>query len=78
MSEAEALSWITDLFEETPGSLTAATPMAAIRKWDSLGILSLMAGLDQTFDLLVTADDTMQLKQVGDLLALLRRNRKLA
>ena len=78
MSESEALQWITTLFEEAPGSLTAETPLSSVEKWDSLGMLALMAALDETFGLLATADDLIRMTRVGDILALLRKHGKLA
>jgi acyl carrier protein len=77
MSQEEALKWITALFEEPPGTFTPETVLSSVAKWDSLGVLTLMAALDEKFELLVTADNILPMQKVGDILELLRKNGKL-
>ena len=55
MNKSEALGWIADLFEESPENVEDSTPRSEILGWDSLGVLSLMAGLDERFDIVVRA-----------------------
>ena len=78
MNQDEALAWIADVFEEPVENIRPGTPRDAIVAWDSLGVLSLMAGLDEQFDIAVTDDELMALQWVDDILALLRRHEKLA
>lgn len=78
MTETEALDWLATLFNQPAGSLSPDTPRDAIPEWDSLGILNLMAGLDEKFGLLL-ADDTLKaMSRVGDVLDVLRSNGKLS
>jgi acyl carrier protein len=77
MSQEDALKWITELFEEPPGSLTPETALSSVPKWDSLGVLTLMAALDEKFNLLITADNTIAMRKIGDILDLLQKNGKL-
>lgn len=78
MTEAEALKWIAQLFEEPPSAITAGTRREAIPAWDSLGVLTLIAALDERFDISLSDADTQGLKSVNDILALLRTHGKLA
>ena len=77
MTLDEAMAWIADLFEESAESLRPDTPRDDIPAWDSLGILSLMAGLDEEFEILLSEDDLESLQSVGDILQILKRNGKL-
>ncbi len=74
MTKTEALAWIADIFEEPPELVTAQTARAELAGWDSLGVLSLMAALDEKFDIHLTETDIEDMASVGDLLELLRKN----
>jgi acyl carrier protein len=74
MSEQEVLTWIADLFEEPPENITPETERDKIIGWDSLGVLSLMAGLDEKFNILMTDEEMQNLKKVGDVLNVLRKH----
>jgi acyl carrier protein len=78
MSQEDALKWIAELFEESPDGISADTPRSSVPAWDSLGVLTLMASLDETFDLVVSDDDMQAMQKIGDILDLLRRHGKLA
>lgn len=74
MTEPEALDWIAALFEEPRGSLRPETKRDEIEAWDSLGVLTLMAGLDADFGITMSDDDFQKISTVGDVLAVMRRN----
>ena len=57
MNLSEAISWIADVFQENPDSLQPETEQKDIAGWDSMGTLSLMAGLDYDFDILISDDE---------------------
>jgi acyl carrier protein len=78
VSRDEALEWIAGLFEEPVDNVQPGTPRDAIRAWDSLGMLMLMAGLDERFDINLDTDDLGSLKGVDDILAVLERYGKLS
>ncbi len=78
MSRAEALKWIANTFEESPDRLTAETSRDSIPAWDSLGVLTLMAGLDQEFGLLLSDTELRPMKSVQDILDVLQKNGKLS
>jgi acyl carrier protein len=78
LSQEDALKWFADLFGLPVASVSLDTPRAEIADWDSLGVLTLMAALDETFDFVVNDADMRAMKKVGDVLDLLRRNGKLA
>lgn len=72
MKTDEALNWIAEVFEESPGRIGAATKRSEIPGWDSLGTLSLIAALDERFDIQLSEDTIEALQSVADLLTVLR------
>jgi acyl carrier protein len=77
MSQNEALHWVAELFEESAAGIQQDTSRDAIPNWDSLGVLTLMAGLSERFDITVNADELAEMKRVEDILTVLRRHGKL-
>lgn len=77
MTQSEALEWVARLFEEPPGRLTPETGRADIEAWDSLGVLTLMAGLDSDFGVMVSDEELQEIERVGDILEVLRKYDKL-
>jgi acyl carrier protein len=78
MNAREALDWLSETFEEPAGRIGMATMREEIPGWDSLGTLSLIAALDERFDIHLSEQDIEGLKGVGDILELLRRHDALA
>jgi acyl carrier protein len=78
MTKYEAINWIADLFEESPDLISEDTRREDIIGWDSLGVLNLMAGFDEKFEILLTDDELQQLKGVQDILSILEKNGKLS
>lgn len=74
MTQRDGVEWIANLFEISPEQLTPDTLRDAISAWDSLGVLTLMAGLDSDFGIVLTDDDVLTIKKVGDILDIMRRN----
>ena len=77
MNTEEALRWIANLFEEQFENITLETPREKIEAWDSLGILTLMAALNENFDIILSEDEIPELRKVSDILAVLRDRGKL-
>jgi acyl carrier protein len=77
MNQLDALAWIADLFEEPRERILPETKREAIPTWDSLGVLTLMAGLDETFGLLLKEEDMLSMQSVQDILDVLIRNGKI-
>jgi acyl carrier protein len=77
MNQEEALRWIAELFEEAPENIRADTPRSDIATWDSLGVLTLMAELNERFDIIMTAEQIGGMSSVADLLEVLKANGKL-
>lgn len=74
MNTQEALSWIAEVFEERPGRIVETTARKDIPGWDSLGTLTLIAGLDERFDIHLSEQDIEALSSVNDVLDVLRRH----
>jgi acyl carrier protein len=74
----EALQWIAEIFEASPESIQPDTPREKVEAWDSLGMLALMARLDEDFSIILDEDGAAELKKIGDVLELLKVNGCLA
>jgi len=74
MKTQEALAWIAEVFEEPATNIAADTARKKIPGWDSLGTLTLIAALDERFDIHLSENDMQGMQQVGDILEILRRN----
>jgi acyl carrier protein len=77
MTQDEAMNWLANLFNESPGSIALDAKKDDVAGWDSLGVLLLMADLDEKFGIQLDEKEIEGLQSVPDLLALLRRNGKL-
>ena len=74
MNTQDALAWVSEVFEESPGRIAATTLRKEIPGWDSLGTLSLIAGLDERFNIQLSEQDIERMQSVADLLEILRRH----
>ncbi len=74
MTLNEALSWIANLFEVSVEKIQPQTKRDEIEAWDSLGTLTLMARLDEEFNIILSEDKIAELKVVDDILKILRDN----
>ena len=74
MNSQEALDWVSETFEDPAGRIGIATTREEIPGWDSLGTLSLIAALDERFDIHLSEQDIEGLKTVADILGVLRRH----
>ncbi len=77
MNQKEALAWIADLFEMPLEKIRPDTKRAAIPGWDSLGVLTLMAALDEKFDTLLTEEEIQAMQNVQDILNVMSKNGKI-
>jgi acyl carrier protein len=77
MNTDEALEWIAELFEESVENISPDTPRDEIPAWDSLGILTLMARLDEDFEILLEEEEVQELRSINDILDALKRHGKL-
>jgi len=77
MNREEALKWFAELFGLPATSITPATARTEISGWDSLGVLTLMSALDETFGIVVDDNDMRAMKKVGDVIDLLQAKGKI-
>jgi acyl carrier protein len=77
MNQKDALNWIAGVFEQSPDSLKPETRREEIPTWDSMGVLMLMAEMDEKFGILMTDADIEAMGIVDDILAVLRKHGKL-
>jgi acyl carrier protein len=78
MTQDETLAWLAGVFEEPIDNLRPDTPRDAIGGWDSLGVLTLMADLDERFDIRVSEKEMSAMTSVQNVIDLLQRHGKLA
>ena len=77
MTQDEVLNWLADVFNEPAGSITADSKKDDVSGWDSLGVLMLMADLDEKFAIQLDEKEIEGLQSVPDVVAMLKRNGKL-
>jgi acyl carrier protein len=77
MTYAEALKWIADIFEEPVETLRPDTPRQAVKTWDSLGFLTLMARFDEDLGVLLEDSELQAMNSIGDVLNTMKKHGKL-
>ena len=77
MTPSEALAWVATMFEEPLDNVRPETPRDEIFGWDSLGVLALMAELDEKFDIRVGEQEMTAMTSVQDILNVLQKHGKL-
>ena len=77
ITEQEALLWIAELFEMSKNGIRPETARETIPAWDSLGVLTLMAALDERFGIVLSDADMQVMSTVDDILSVLRGNGKI-
>jgi acyl carrier protein len=70
---SEILAWVADIFETPVEEIRPETIRDEIEAWDSLGILTLIARMDEDFHILMTDEEIQRLRSVGDIIDLLRQ-----
>ena len=77
MSQEQVLDWLAEVFNESRDNITAESKRDDIASWDSLGVLTLMADLDEKFDLVLSDQEMRPMQTIGDILSLLRARGKI-
>ncbi len=74
MKTNEAIEWVAEVFEESPENLSEDTQRESLEGWDSLGMLNLMASLDEEFDIVLSDTDVEILISIKDIIGILKKN----
>jgi acyl carrier protein len=69
----DILAWVADIFETPLEKIRPETKREEIEAWDSLGILTLIARMDEDFHILLTDEEIQRLRSVGDIIDFLNR-----
>ncbi len=77
MNQEQVLDWLAEVFNEPRDNITPETKRDDIDSWDSLGVLTLMADLDEKFDLVLSDQEMRPMQTIGDILSLLRERGKI-
>jgi len=78
MTHEEVLLWLAGIFEEDPAVIHPETLREDIPTWDSLGVLTLMAELDQKCGILLTESELKSMARVDDILKVMEARGKLS
>ena len=73
MTQTEAMKWIADVFEEDAAKLTPNLKREDFERWDSLGMLTLIAALDEQFSIVLNEDEMGKLTSINSILDVLRK-----
>jgi acyl carrier protein len=76
-STTEILAWVAQVFEAPVEKISLETKMGQIDNWDSMGVLTLMARMDEDFQILLTEEEIEQMRSVRDILDVLRKHGQL-
>ncbi|HSG49701.1 MAG TPA: acyl carrier protein [Longimicrobiales bacterium] len=71
MSETDFLEWCGTLFNEPADALTMDTRREDIGGWDSMGMLLLMADLDEIHGIQLKEEELSELKTLRDIASLI-------
>jgi acyl carrier protein len=77
MTQKEAIKWIAEVFEEDAAKLTPELNRQDFERWDSLGMLTLIAALDEQFSIVLTEEDMQTLTSINSILNVLRDHKVL-
>lgn len=73
---SEIQAWVAEVFEIPAGNVRPETKRDEIEAWDSLGTLTLIARMDEDFNVLLTEEEIEQLRSAGDIIEVLRKHGK--
>ena len=68
---------VRDLFDEYHGAVTAALSARDVPQWNSLLNIQFLVLIEQAFDIRFSSREVGQLKNVGDLMAVIKSQRAL-
>lgn len=74
LSTEQALCMLAETFDEPVERITLHTTRDSLAGWDSMGALSLMAELDERFNIELTADASRKMARIADVIDLLRQH----
>jgi len=77
MTQNEVISWIADMFEFPRENISASTQRSDIPAWDSLGLLTLMAALDEDLDIQLDETELDALQSVQAVIDVIKEHGKL-
>lgn len=72
VAKEDVLLMLSEVFEESPDSLSPERELASIDAWDSIGVLTLMAELDDQYGVALATEEIQNLSTIADILAVLK------
>jgi len=73
ISQSEAVAWFAEIFETAESEISADTQREDIEGWDSMGVLTLMAELDDRFSIILSQDELENINSISNLLDVLKK-----
>jgi len=77
MSERDVLIMIAEALLIDPAQIAPTTRKEDVDAWDSMGVMSIMAMLEDEFGISLSLEEGQEIEAVGDIIALLRQRGKL-
>ena len=74
ISNDELLDMFAELFQEPRNSIMPDRKLESIEGWDSVGILTLMAEIDEKFGVALSTEDIQNFVSLSDIIAWLTAN----
>lgn len=74
MEKNEILEWIADIFEEPIEQVQPNTTAEEIPAWDSLGVLNLLAALDEDYEIILSDEEIQELRSIKDIIDIFKRH----
>ncbi|MCI0507290.1 MAG: acyl carrier protein [Gammaproteobacteria bacterium] len=68
----DVLAMLAEVFEESVESLSPERKLESIGGWDSIGVLTLMAELDDQYGVTLTTEEIQNFATIADILAVLK------
>lgn len=65
MSEAKIREVFATVLDIPAGEITDTLAYQGVAKWDSIGHMAIIAGLDKTFDIMIDMDDVIAMNSFG-------------
>lgn len=73
MNEQEKLKMLEEMLEVDENTLTSGTVLDDLEEWDSIAVLSLIALLDDEFDIEIKGSTIREFETVADILSVMNK-----
>lgn len=72
VTTSDILEMLVVLLNETPANITPQAELNSLTGWDSMGVLLLMAELDERFGIMLKEEQIKSLKTIDDIIGVIK------